>query len=360
MRYLVILLAVAFMGCKAGTNPHEGHDHETEGHGHGADSGHGHIIFTHEQAEAAGLEAETIEPSEFGSVIKTGGQIVGAPIGTATITATSSGIVTFTRPLTEGAAVAKGQTIATISSRGFVDGDPAARAKIELETAERNYRRAEALAVDNIVSQKDLDEARQRYESARTANTSGAAISPIAGYIATILVDQGEYAAAGQAIATVVDNTKMHLRAEVPERYFAALPEITTANFKTPYDDTVRHAGKLLSYGKSAEGGYIPVTFECGGAAAGSYVEVWLSAAPRHGILSIPRTALSEEQGLYFVYTRHGDDEYFKQEVAPGADNGQRIEIISGLEPGSVVVTRGVTQLRLASTTAVIPHGHSH
>ena len=382
MRYIIILLAVVFVGCKSGAGSHEGHNHDHEGYDHATDEAHDHeghdhgaeetahggneIIFTHRQAEVAGLTVETVEPSTFNQIIKTSGQIQSPQGEEAVVTATSSGIVSFADPsITQGRAVRQGQTIATISAQGLVDGDPAARARIELETAEHEYRRAEELVKDLIVSQKEFNEARRRYETARATVSagSGRATSPLTGYVKNLLVGEGEYVATGQPIATVTRTGRMQLRAEVSERWFGALPTIAGANFKTAYGETVYHADKLLSYGRAAEGAYIPVLFEfanVGDVVPGAFAEVWLLGKPMEGVISVPKSALSEEQGLYFVYVQHGGDDFAKQEVAPGADNGERVQILKGLNPGDGVVTRGVTQVRLAAMSGVIPEGHSH
>ncbi|MGL4326473.1 MAG: efflux RND transporter periplasmic adaptor subunit, partial [Tannerellaceae bacterium] len=41
-------------------------------------------------------------------------------------------------------------------------------------------------------------------------------------------------------------------------------------------------------------------------------------------------------------------------------DNGSEVQILSGLKPGEVVVTKGAMQVKLASMSSAIPHGHSH
>lgn len=404
MRYVIILLAVAFMGCRAGVNSHEGHDnhnHEThdhaaahdhgdEGHDHSSEEAHGHeghdhsdqgdeahaghnhdhIAFTREQAAAAGLETEIVELSEFRQIIETGGMILNAPGGEEVVAATSSGIISFAAgTATEGAAVRKGQTIATISARGLIDGDPATRARIELESAEREYRRVEELIADRIISQKDYDAAKQRYETARAAypvaagETGVGVISSMTGYVKNLLVTPGEYVTLGQPIATISANDRLQLRADVSERWFDRLPTIVGAKFKFPHDDRVYHANKLVSYGRSAENGYVPVFLEfanVGGAVPGAYVSVWLSGAPAGDAISVPVSALTEQQGLYFVYIQHGDEEFFKQEVTPGPGDGERVMIVRGLDAGDRVVTQGVTQVRLAANSAVIPEGHTH
>ena len=76
-------------------------------------------------------------------------------------------------------------------------------------------------------------------------------------------------------------------------------------------------------------------------------------------MISVPTTALTEEQGIYFVYVKLDEEGYKKQEVRIGADDGLRTEILSGLKAGDEVVTRGAYQVKLASVSGAIP-GHTH
>jgi RND family efflux transporter MFP subunit len=187
--------------------------------------------------------------------------------------------------------------------------------------------------------------------------------APIAGYLKNRLVASGEYVSLGQPVATISKTNKLHLRAEVSESYFGTLSSVSGANFRLAYDNTIRRADRLLSYGRSAEGGYIPVLFEfanAGDVMSGAFAEVWLLGAPMPGVISIPRSALTEEQGLYFVYLQHGGEDYTRQEVSLGADNGRRVVVTKGLKAGDRVVTQGAIQVRLAAMSAVIPAGHTH
>ena len=109
---------------------------------------------------------------------------------------------------------------------------------------------------------------------------------------------------------------------------------------------------------------YVPVTFEFdnkGDIIPGSFVEVWLLSSPMENVISVPRTALTEEQGIYFVYLQLDEEGYLKQEVTIGADNGQSVQILTGVKAGDRVVTEGAYQVRLASASNAIPaHSHEH
>ena len=77
-------------------------------------------------------------------------------------------------------------------------------------------------------------------------------------------------------------------------------------------------------------------------------------------MISIPTSALTEEQSVYYVYLKLDEECYKKQEVQIGTDNGLRTEILGGLNEGDEVVTRGVYQVKLASVSGAIPEGHTH
>ena len=85
-----------------------------------------------------------------------------------------------------------------------------------------------------------------------------------------------------------------------------------------------------------------------------------LFRSSRQGILSVPVSALSEQQGNFFVYENFAPEHYRKLPVKIGDSDGIRTEIISGLEPGTTFVANGVSAVRLSETSGVIPQGHTH
>jgi RND family efflux transporter MFP subunit len=378
-------MAVVSSGCHSHNQPgqtHAGHAHDEncrEDDDHGTEAHSDEIPFTKQQAEAVGLQVEEVVPGTFSQVIKTSGQILSAQGDEVTIVATSNGIVSFANPsISEGAAVRAGEAIVTVSAKNLPEGDPAAKAQVAYETALKEYRRAEGLIKEQIISAKEFEQTRLRYETAKTAyeaqssnvTESGVKVtSPISGYVKNRLVSQGDYVSVGQPIAVVSQNRRLQLRAEVSENYFRSLKSIGGANFQTSYDNMVYKLsdlnGRLLSFGKTLGGQsfYIPVTFEfdnIGDVVPGSFVSVYLLSNAQDNVISVPVSALTEEQGLHFVYLQLDEEGYRKQEVSPGQSNGDSVQILSGLKRGDKVVTRGVYQVKLASVSSVMPEGHSH
>jgi RND family efflux transporter MFP subunit len=337
------------------------------------------IIFTKQQAETVGLEIQTVTPGIFHQVIKTSGQIQTPQGDEVSVVATSNGIVSFANPsITEGTAIKSGQTLVTISSKNLPEGNPAITVKNEYETAFKEYQRAEKLAQDKIISDKELEQIRLRYETAKNryeaqasyrTSTGTRVTAPISGYLKNRWVSQGEYVSVGQPIATLSQNRRLQLKAEVAESYFKDLKNISSANFKLSYDDTVYKLsdlnGRLLSFGKTSDSQsfYIPVTFELdnvGDIIPGSFAEVFLISLPQNDVIAIPISAVTEEQGLHFVYLQLDEEGYEKQEVTLGTDDGERVQALSGLKSGDRIVTRGVYQVKLAANASVVPEGHTH
>ena len=356
---------------------HEGHNHEGHDHGHEHGNNPDEIILAPHKAKAAGVASMEIQPKSFRQVIKASGEVQAAQGNESTIVANVSGVVSFPRSVTEGMQVGKGATLITISASKLQDGDPAERARIAYESAKADFDRASRLVESQIVSQKEFNAIKEKYENAKLAyealnknqTKNGVSVtSPMGGYIKNLLVKEGDYVAVGQPLATVTQNNRLFLRADVSERYYKYLNGITSANFKTPYDNQVYELeslnGKLLSYGRSAGSFYVPVTFSFdnkGDIMPGSFVEIYLLSKPMENTIVLPVEALTEEQGLYFVYIQKCEESYRKQEVKLGANNGKEVQILNGVQPGDKVVVKGAYHVKLASASNALPaHSHEH
>lgn len=399
----------------------DGHDH-AESTAHGQSHAPGIIEFSAVQAETAGLRTETVKAGPFSQVVKVSGEILPAQGDEITVVATTSGIVAFSNGLTSrsaaipasqasgsisqpsaqasqpsaqaihpsaqasrpvrtalvpGARITSGSTVAWISSRNMAEGDLALKAKATLDAAAREYERASALVESGAISRKEFEQAQLDYVNARAAYQAyegrsaeaGVAVkASLTGYVKEVYVNEGDYVNAGQPLLTITRNRLLQLRADVPQKYYAALRNVSDANFRPAYSDETYSikalGGRLVSAGRSAAGTfYIPAIFEfsnTGDFVPGSYSDIYLIGSREDGIISVPESALLEEQGVYSVFVKVCESEYRKQEVRTGRTDGLRREILSGLNEGDEVVTAGTGQVRLASMSGVVPEGHSH
>ena len=401
----------------AGTDAHaaQAHDHAgSDGHDHAESTAHGQshapglIEFSAGQADAAGLRTETARPGSFSPAIRVSGEILPAQGDEITVVATTSGIVAFSNGLTSrsaaipasqasgsisqpsaqasrpvrtvlvpGSRITSGTALAWISSRNMAEGDQALKARAALDAATREFERASALVESGAISRKEFEQAELDYINAkaafqayegRSAEAGVAVKASLTGYVKEVYVNEGDYVNAGQPLVTITRNRLLQLRADVPQKYYAALRNVSDANFRPAYSDETYSVkalgGRLVSAGRSAAGTfYIPAIFEfsnTGDFVPGSYSDIYLIGSREEGIISVPESALLEEQGVYSVFVKICESEYRKQEVRTGRTDGIRREILSGLNEGDEVVTAGTGQVRLASMSGAIPEGHSH
>ena len=360
---------------------HDGDEHEHEGHeheGHEAEE-HGHegeIVFSEEKQQTFGVVAEAIEPEAFAEVIKVGGRILPAQSDESVISASTSGIVHFTgKAIAEGSYLSKGTAFAVINTQTTDGGDPISKARAAYETAEKEYIRDTELLKDNIISQSHYDQSKLEYEQAKAAyealsrsgyGEGGLNVNaPASGYVTDLYVKDGQYVSTGETLAVISRGSKLTLRAEAPLKYYATLPKVATANFAMPDGEVVclsEHKGRLLGFSRTAEEGFLPVTFEfdrCSAAVPGAYVDVWLKTGETTDALTVPVDAVVESQGIYSVFIQHEDDAFLKRDVTLGGSDGLKVQILSGINPGDKVVTKGAMQIKLASVAAV-PSGHNH
>ena len=384
--FLVAACAVFLFAACGGGEKHHGHNHHNHDHhshdDHDEDESDAHsdvVVFTAEQAKAAKVGYYTVQPTDFHEVIRVSGKILPARGDEMTVAATVSGIVLFgsVEPVA-GREVAKGSPLFYISSKNISEGDYIARTRAAYEQAHAAYERAERLVKDQIVSQRDFEQARYDYETARTAyealnnnaSEKGTKVAaPFSGFLSSVLVREGDYVNVGDPMAVVSQNRRLILQAEAPQRYYNALASVSTANFETPYNNKVYSLrelnGRLISTGKSVSDNsfYIPVSFSFnnpGDVIPGSYVTVFLHSSPLKNVLAVPAASLTEQQGAFFVYVHEGGEHYAKREVVLGGNDGLNVLIREGLEAGEVVVSEGAYHIRLASVSGTIPEGHSH
>lgn len=347
-----------------------------------AESGGEEITYLKEQAWKIDFANLEMKKQNFHEVIKTSGQILGAPGDEMVISAKSSGIVFYSgNNSIAGSAISKGESVFVISGSGLTEDNIDTKfkeAKSNYEKAKADMERANDLIKDRIISQKEYLEIKNHFETSQALFNSlsrnftgdGTRISsPITGYLKNIYVTEGQFVQIGDPLASISQNKKIVLKADVSQKYFSKLTTLQSANFITADHKTYNTAdlnGKLLAFGKSTNDHnvYIPVTFEIdnrGEILPGSYVEIYLKLNSFSDALVVPVSSLMEEQGMYFVYVQTGGESFVKREIKIGESDGLHVLVISGLSEGERVVTKGAYNIKLSAASGALPaHGHEH
>ena len=341
-------------------------------------------VFTKEQSWKIDFSTNYPKTEPFGQVIKTTALVEPAPGDEMIVTAKTNGIVALTsNKLLEGLEVKAGQALCSIKAGNLAENNISVKyseAKSNFEKTNSDYERAKELAKNKIVSEKDLMAVKNQFENAKAVydnlnknfNLSGQTVRcPISGFIKQVFVKNGTYIEAGQAILTVSQNKTLLLRANVPLKYASVLSAVQSANIHA-LNDTQTYTleqlnGKVLSYGKAAntDNYLIPVSLQINKAAnfvAGSFVEVYLKSLTNSQVLTVPNSALMEEQGIYFVYVQVNPELFEKREVKVGGTDGLHTEIKTGISSKNRIVTKGAMMIKLSQSTGTLDahSGHVH
>ncbi len=362
----LVVSAVLSAGCR--------HEHP---HAEDAEAGHKHeagvIVLHDEVAGRFGVATDTLRPGAFHSTVRAAGRVMQAGADDAVVSAPTAGIVHFGRGINAGAEVGKNATVATIDARGTTGGDANRAALAAVESATIELERVEGLYRERLATQSELYAAQSALAQAQAAYSptaaSGQAKAPVSGTITSLLAKEGQYVGVGDPIASIGKGSGSVLRIELPRRHYREATSFTDATVDIPGSEPYRvsalggrRTGSSTGTDAGATGAYIPLYFSVpgNGAPVGTPFTAYLIGTEREGVLSVPVEAVSEQQGAYYVYERHGAEHYIKRRIEPGDSDGQRIEVKSGLEPGMEIVVAGMPAVRLAETSAVAPQGHSH
>ena len=273
----------------------------------------------------------------------------------------------------------EGQVLFNISTNVGEESDLVEKATIELEAARKEYERDLKLSEEKIVSKKELNECKERYEQAKVKHANlaskisyGKAMSKsqISGFVKSINVSDGEFVNAGEQLAVVSQNDKLMLQVKLPQRYQKSASSIKTVKFRTAYAPEVfaleKMEGRQVSQAiTTSDGGYyIPLLFEfknISNVMSGTSVECYVVTKEKKNVITVPNCAIAEDQGVAQVFVKKHEDAFKKQFVTLGETDGERTEIIDGLHKGDIVAVSDVARLHLAASSNAIPaHTHNH
>lgn len=341
-------------------------------------------VFTKEQSWKVDFATEHPNVEPFGQIIKTTALVESAQNDEILITAKTNGILVLSaEDIIEGIKVSNGQVLFSILGSGLADNNSAVRfmeAQNNYEKTKLDYERSKELAKDRIVSEKELLNAKNDYDNAsliynnlnQNFDVSGQKVkSTMNGYVKQVFVQNGQYVEVGQPIVSISQNKILLLKAEVQQKFAPILGTINSANIRTLHNNQTytleQLNGKILSFGKSTnrDNYLIPISLQIDNKAAfisGSFVELYLKTISNTQAITIPNSALLEEQGIYFVFVQVHPELFEKREVKVGVSDGLKTEIIKGIKLEERVVTTGAILVKLAQATGSLDahSGHNH
>ncbi|UCV23405.1 efflux RND transporter periplasmic adaptor subunit [Ferribacterium limneticum] len=261
-----------------------------------------------------------------------------------------------------GDKVKKGQVLARIASDTVASELAEARASVaELEAsaaeAKGNAERARELREKGFYStqlntqfqtaqntaQARLAAARARQQGADLKVSKTAVLAPDDGVISARSATVGSLTQTGQELFRLIRGGRLEWRAEVPSADLGKVKAGVVAILTAPGGETVKGAVRAVSpsVDPQTRNGLVYVDLPVTSAVrAGMFARGEFSLA-QSPALTLPQSAVVLREGFGYVFRMEGEDRVAQAKVALGRRLGERIEILSGLEPAARVVATG-------------------
>ena len=221
------------------------------------------------------------------------------------------------------------------------------QAQSQLETAQRHLQSLNTVGQRESIrgAQATMDAAKAHYENAAVQLSYAKIVSPISGIVSDRSVYPGEMPASGTPIVSIVDISQVVARANVPVKEAESIKVGRPARIAGPDGDL---PGKVTVVSPAVDPS--TTTVEVWVQAAnpgerlkpGGTVRVAIIAETIQNTLVVPAAAiLNSDDGGEKVMVITKDSIAHERRISPGVRQGDRIQILSGLQPGDQVVVSG-------------------
>jgi len=260
-----------------------------------------------------------------------------------------------------------------IAELGLTNSREIQAAESELRSAELEVKQAlirlstakSALAA----ARKGVEAARSAYHAlAGTGNASGGSLvvkAPIGGVVVDVSATLGQAVERATELCEVENLGMVWVIAQVSDKNVRLAKVGNAAEVSVSSYPTRKFAGVVQSVGSRMDPKTraLPVRVAVPNAQGtlknGMVADVALGIGNRTAALAVPRAAVVEDGSARKLYVALGQGRYEERAVEVGRTSGHLVEIVSGLQVGERVVTRGAFVLKSEKVKAELK-GHEH
>lgn len=294
------------------------------------------------------------------------GVVVPRPGARAEVFPPQEGRIAMNRTIKIGDRVSKGELLFSVeqvlsgTERLGLERDLIA-AKSELDEAQRDYTRKQAL--EGIVAKKEIElagirlrsarERRSALEQALTRGTTPVKVfAPISGTVTMADLVAGEFVEVRKQLLEITNLSSVWVEAAIYQTDLRDLPPMPTAIITFPSAEG-SFVGQLVSEGKTLSPDSKSATLHFSvhnpndQLKIGATADVLLNLGAPKQVLAVAKSAIVTNGSFQYVFVHTGPEEFVaKQFVAGSSQNGEYVEVQSGLELNDRAVVRNASVLR--------------
>jgi multidrug efflux pump subunit AcrA (membrane-fusion protein) len=221
------------------------------------------------------------------------------------------------------------------------------QAQTQLETAQQHLNSLNGVGRQETIrgAQAQMDAAKAHADTATVQASYARVVSPISGVVAERAVSAGEMASAGMPLLTIVDISSVRVVANVPVKEASAIRVGRPARVAGPDGDipgTVTVVSPAVNANATTVEIWVQIPNPGERLKPGATARVAIIAETIQNTLVVPASALlNGDEGKTKVMVVTSDSVAHERAVAVGVRQGERVQILSGVQAGDQVVTSG-------------------
>lgn len=245
-------------------------------------------------------------------------------------------------------------------------------AEVNLEQQQREYQRLSKLVQQKAIPMFEVDAQRSRLKTAeaqiaivKTRIALRKIFAPFSGQLGFRNISQGALVRPGEIITTLDDLTVVKLDFSVPETFLAHLETNQTVIARSSAYPDEKFIGKVSTLDTRVD----PVTRAIGIRALidnqaqklrpGMLLTVELIKNSQQSLM-VPEEALVSRKDQQYVYIVNSNQQVEQRAIQIGRRRPGQVEVLSGLTPGTQVITDGTTRVRPGGLVKIIKKTESN
>lgn len=187
-------------------------------------------------------------------------------------------------------------------------------------------------------------------DSAKKGLTDMTTTAPISGVISSKNVTVGEMASPSMTAFTIINIATVEIHTNVSEELINKIsvgmkvPVYVRAVSDQAFEGVISSINPAADEANHTYPVKVTISNSTGKLKPGMFSEIRFTKEKSQGTIVLPRNTVMEEADSKYVFIEVNGVAK-KQTVTTGIDNGEEIEILTGLEPGDCVITKGQTQV---------------
>lgn len=273
--------------------------------------------------------------------------------------------------VSQGQSVAKGQTVAKLSSETVES--TLSMAEATLRQAQDGYDRLQSVkdngsvpAIKIVEVETALQKAKAAYNTAKKASADCALKAPFAGTVSSVLVECGEELQIAQPVVKIVDLNSLEITISVPETEISSMTPGMKAAVSVPAVSDRQFSAVLVRKGVDASA--VSHSYSCSlrpeseikGLMPGMIADVRFESRSEDDSIVIPASAVRSDRDGRYVWTVSGDNKVAKQYIETGGFSGTGIIVSGGIEPGDRIITEGMSKVSTGMSVEAVPASTIH